>query len=76
MEEQIDVDPKHHRHFIVRSAEVLKDIQSQCGNVQISFPKQEIGGSAVSVKGHKDHVEAAKKRIQDIVDELVSLIFV
>ena len=50
---------------------MLKEIQSQCGNCQISFPKQETGESMVTLKGHKDSVEAAKKRILDIVEELV-----
>ena len=68
---QLDVDPKHHRHFILRGAEVLRDIQSNCGNIQISFPKQETGESIVTLRGHKDHVEAAKKRILAIVEELV-----
>lgn len=73
VQEQLEVDPKHHRHFIVRGAEVLKDIQTQCGNCQISFPKQETGESIVTLKGHKDHVEAAKKQIMDIVAELESM---
>jgi hypothetical protein len=75
VQEQLEVDPKHHRHFIVRGAEVLKDIQTQCGNCQISFPKQETGESIVTLKGHKDHVEAAKKQIMDIVAELVPVFF-
>ena len=73
MQEQLNVDQKHHRHFIVRGAEVLKEIQSQCGNCQISFPKQETGESMVILRGHKDNVEAAKKHILDIVEELVCL---
>nr|CAD2180551.1 unnamed protein product [Meloidogyne enterolobii] len=74
VQEQLEVDPKHHRHFILRSAKVLRDIQNKCGNIQISFPKQETGESTVVLRGHKDHVEAAKKRILAIVEELDSLV--
>lgn len=76
VQEQLEVDPKHHRHFILRSAKVLRDIQNKCGNIQISFPKQETGESTVVLRGHKDHVEAAKKRILAIVEELVKNFFI
>jgi hypothetical protein len=52
-------------------SEVLKEIQSQCGNCQISFPKQETGDKMITIRGPKNGVEDAKKRIQQIVDELV-----
>jgi hypothetical protein len=69
---QVDVPPKHHRHFIVKGAEVLRKIQSQCGDCQISFPKQETGDSAVTIKGNAKYVEEAKKLILDKVHELVT----
>jgi exosome complex RNA-binding protein Rrp4/ribosomal protein S3 len=70
VEIHVDVDPKHHRHFITRSAEVLKEIQSQNGNCSISFPKQDSGESKVSIKGSKSCAESAKARIEEIVDDL------
>jgi hypothetical protein len=75
MQIQVEVDPKHHRHFIIKGAEVLREIQTQSGNCQISFPKQDTNESMVTIKGHKDNVETAKKRILDIVVELVSFGF-
>lgn len=35
---QIEVDPKFHGHFRMRSGAVVKEIQEQNGNVIISFP--------------------------------------
>jgi hypothetical protein len=68
---QMEVDPRFHRHFIVRGAEVLREIQAQCGHCQISFPKQETGDKIVSIRGPKSGVEAAKKRILQVVADLV-----
>uniref|UniRef100_A0A915E443 K Homology domain-containing protein n=1 Tax=Ditylenchus dipsaci TaxID=166011 RepID=A0A915E443_9BILA len=65
-----EVDPKYHRHFITRSAEVLKEIQNQNGGCLISFPRQESGDSKVSIKGSKSCVESAKARIEEIVGDL------
>lgn len=54
----------------MRGAEVLKQIQKQF-SVQISFPKQETGDSAVTLRGRDENVEKAKARIEEIVDEQV-----
>lgn len=51
---------------------MLKEIQSKSGNCQISFPKQETGETLVTLRGHKENVDMAKKLIQEIVDEQVS----
>lgn len=68
---QVEVDPRFHRHFIIRGAEVLREIQTACG-CQISFPKQETGEKLVNIRGPKTGVEKAKKRIIEVVTDLVS----
>lgn len=72
IEIQLRVDPKHHRHFIIRGAEVLKEIQSHNGNCIISFPRQESNDSTVTIKGSKSCVESAKARIEEIVSDIES----
>lgn len=72
VEVTMDVDPKYHRHFITRSAEVLKDIQNQNGGCLISFPRQDSNDSKVTIKGSKSCVESAKARIEEIVGDLVA----
>lgn len=39
VEIKAEVDSKYHKHFLVRGAAVLKEIQEQNGGVSISFPK-------------------------------------
>ncbi len=69
----ISVDPKHHRHFVVRRGEVLRQIAEDYGGVSVSFPRSGQKSDQVTLKGAKDCVEGAKKRILEIVDDLVRL---
>jgi len=69
---EMNVDPKHHRHFVSRRAEVLREIKAQFGGVDVSFPRSGSDSQTVTLKGAKDCVEAAKLRIQEIVDALES----
>jgi hypothetical protein len=72
VEIHVNVDPKWHRHFVLRNAEVIREIQDQNGGVIISFPRQNSNDSKVSIKGSKNCVESAKERILEIVDDLES----
>lgn len=67
----VNVDPKHHRHFMVRGAAVLREIQEQNGGVIISVPRMGTGDSRVIIKGSKQCAECAKARIEEIVEDLV-----
>lgn len=67
----MDVDPKWHKHFVARRAQELRDIQAQFGGVTVSFPRQGSDSSKVVIKGAKECAEAAKKRIAEIVEDLV-----
>lgn len=70
VEIKMDVDPKHHRHFVIRGAAVLRDIQEQNGGVTISFPRAGSQDTKVSIKGSKQCVESAKARIEEIAADL------
>lgn len=72
VEVHVEVDPKWYRHFVSRGASVLHEVQDQCGGVMISFPKQGAGTNNVTIKGGKECVQSAKKRILEIVDDLES----
>lgn len=65
------VDPKHHRHFVIRRGQVLREIADEYGGVMVSFPRSGTQSDKVTLKGAKDCVEAAKKRIQEIIEDLV-----
>ncbi|XP_045484905.1 vigilin [Pieris rapae] len=69
-EGEMSVDPRHHRHFVARRGEVLRRIADECGGVQISFPRQGVASDRVVLKGPKECIEAAKIRINEIIEDL------
>ncbi|KAL6108461.1 hdlbp [Pungitius sinensis] len=70
VEENMIVDPKHHRYFVARRGQVLRDLADEYGGVMVSFPRTGTQSESVTLKGAKDCVEAAKKRMLEIVDDL------
>lgn len=70
VEDTMSVDPKHHRHFVIRRGQVLRDIAEEYGGVTVSFPRSSVQSDRVTLKGAKECVEAAKKRILDIIEDL------
>ena len=70
----MNVDMKHHRHFVATRGKILRNIADEFGGVTISFPRSGVKSEKVVIKGSKDCVEAAKKKIADIVDDLVSCV--
>lgn len=75
-EEELVVEPKYHRHFVARRGEVLRHIAEDFGGVTVSFPRNGSSSSKVVIKGASDCVTGAKKRILEIVDDLVTINFV
>lgn len=65
------VDPKHHRYFVVRRGQVLRELAEEYGGVMVSFPRTGTQSDDVTLKGAKDCVEAAKKRMLEIIEDLV-----
>lgn len=70
-EVEINIDPKHHRHFFSRRNEVTNKISVECGGVEIVFPRATSKSSLVVLKGSKQCVETAKSRIEAILADLV-----
>jgi len=67
VEETMTVDPKHHRYFVARRGEVLRNIGDKFGGVVVSFPRPGVTSDKVTLKGPKDCVEAARNRIEELV---------
>ena len=67
------MDPKYHRHFVARRGEVLRQIADEYGGVTVSFPRSGVKSDKVILKGAKDCVEGAKRRIMEIVTDLVCI---
>ncbi|GCB81407.1 hypothetical protein scyTo_0022795, partial [Scyliorhinus torazame] len=72
IEDFMIVDPKYHRHFVARRGQVLREIAEEYGGVTVSFPRTGVQSDRVMLKGAKDCVEAAKRRILEIIGDLVS----
>ena len=68
----MNIDPKHHRYFVARRGEILRQIGDDFGGVTVSFPRSGVKSDRVVIKGAKDCVEGAKKRLLEIVDDLES----
>lgn len=41
------VDPKHHRYFVAKRGEVLRNIADEFGGVVVSFPRNGVVGDKV-----------------------------
>ncbi|XP_013874953.1 vigilin [Austrofundulus limnaeus] len=76
VEDSMEVDVRHHRHFVCRRGQVLRELAEEYGGVAVSFPRTGSNSQRVTLKGAKDCVEAAKKRIQEIVEDLESQVSV
>ncbi|XP_023195384.1 vigilin isoform X2 [Xiphophorus maculatus] len=70
VEDTMSVDPKHHRYFVARRGQVLRDLADEYGGVMVSFPRTASQSDKITLKGAKECVEAAKKRMQEIVEDL------
>ena len=71
-EDVILIDPKYHKHFLTKRNGILQRIYDECGGVIISFPRIDDNSERVILKGAKECIEAAKQRIQRIVDDLIA----
>uniref|UniRef100_H2LQC3 Vigilin n=1 Tax=Oryzias latipes TaxID=8090 RepID=H2LQC3_ORYLA len=76
VEDSMEVDVRHHRHFVCRRGQVLRELAEEYGGVAVSFPRTGASSQKVTLKGAKDCVEAAKKRIQEIIEDLESQVSV
>ncbi|XP_056156348.1 vigilin [Lampris incognitus] len=72
VEDSMVVEVRHHRYFVCRRGQVLRELAEEYGGVAVSFPRTGAQSQRVTLKGAKDCVEAAKRRIQEIIEDLES----
>uniref|UniRef100_A0A674CP90 High density lipoprotein-binding protein n=1 Tax=Salmo trutta TaxID=8032 RepID=A0A674CP90_SALTR len=70
VEDGMVVETRHHRHFVCRRGQVLRELAEEYGGVAVSFPRTGTHSDRITLKGAKDCVEAAKRRIQEIIEDL------
>ncbi|GFT46321.1 vigilin [Nephila pilipes] len=71
-----EIDPKYHRYFVIRGAEVLKQISNDYGCIIVSFLKIGSNSSKVVLKGIKNFLEPVKQRLNEIVEDLKAMVIV
>ncbi|KAB5555835.1 hypothetical protein PHYPO_G00038720 [Pangasianodon hypophthalmus] len=76
IEDTMIVDPRHHRHFVCRRGQVLRELMEEYGGVAVSFPRTGTHSDCITLKGARECVDAAKKRIQEIIHDLESQVSV
>lgn len=73
VEDTVQIDHRHHAHFVARRGNFLRQLADEFGGVSVSFPRDK-DNSRVVLKGAKECVEGAKKRLLDEVERLQSLV--
>ncbi|XP_066519973.1 vigilin isoform X1 [Hoplias malabaricus] len=76
IEDSMVVDPRHHRHFVCRRGQVLRELAEEYGGVAVSFPRTGTHSDSITLKGARECVDAAKRRIQEIIQDLESQVCV
>ncbi|XP_049320600.1 vigilin [Astyanax mexicanus] len=76
IEDSMVVDPRHHRYFVCRRGQVLRELAEEYGGVAVSFPRTGTHSDCVTLKGARECVTAAKRRIQEIIQDLESQVTV
>ncbi|GFT92082.1 sulfotransferase 1C4 [Nephila pilipes] len=71
-----EIDPKHHRYFVIRGTTVLKQSSNDYGNVTVSFPKFVSNSRKVVLKVAKDFLEPAKQSLYEAVEDLEEMVTV
>jgi len=67
---EMNIDQRHHKYFVAKRGAVLSEISDEYGGVTISFPRINEDSTVVRIKGPSECVEAAKKKMEEIVDDL------
>uniref|UniRef100_A0A8C6DFQ7 Vigilin n=1 Tax=Moschus moschiferus TaxID=68415 RepID=A0A8C6DFQ7_MOSMO len=70
VEDKIVINPKYHQHYFVQRDQVLQDTPEEYGGVIISFSHSGKQSNKVTIKGARPCVEAAKKYIHEIIEDL------
>ena len=72
---ELDVDRKHHKYFLAKRGQVLRQISEDFGGVTVSFPRINEDSNVVRIKGPQECVQGAKSKMEEIVSDLVSLFY-
>lgn len=73
VEVTVDIPHKWHTSMIGAKGHLIREISEECGKVLIRFPNENMQSDKVFIRGCKEEVEKAKKRLLELASNKVSL---
>ena len=68
----VEIPQKLHTSIIGAKGHLIREISEECGGVQIRFPNESTQSDKVYIRGTKEDVEKAKKRLFEAASVRVS----
>lgn len=68
IEQYVTVDPKWHGRFFLNNRKLLTDLQTEQGDLLIKLPERSAKSDQVLLRGSKQAIEQAQKRLEQLVD--------
>jgi len=72
IEVTVGIPQKLHTSMIGAKGHLIREISDDCGGVLIRFPSESTQSDKVYLKGPKDEVEKAKRRLLEVASDKVS----
>ena len=71
----IEIPQRFHTTIIGAKGNLVQSITDECGGVQIRFPSDKAVSDKVVIRGTKDGVERAKKRLLELANDRVCVLY-
>ena len=72
VEQTVEIPHKWHTSMIGAKGQLIREISDECGSAMIRFPNENMQSNKVFVRGAKEEVEKAKKRLLEVASDVVS----
>lgn len=73
VEETVEIPQKWHTSMIGAKGHLIREISEDCGGVIIRFPNENTQSDKVYLRGPKEEVEKARKRLLEVLNNKVSV---
>jgi len=75
VEVTVEIPQKWHTSMIGTKGHLIREISEDCGGVLIRFPTENTQSDKVYIRGVKDEVEKARKRLLEVASDKVCKLF-
>ena len=72
VEVTVEIPHKWHVSMIGAKGHLIREISEECGGVHIRFPNENMQSDKVYLRGQKEEVEKARKRLLEAANDRVS----